>query len=119
MQAAIAALHAEAKSFAETDWAEICGFYDLLLERSPSPIIELNRVVAIAQRDGAQQGLAPLDDLLTRNLLTEYHLLHAARAEFLTQLNQIPAAKLAYEKALTLTTQEPEIRFLRAKLSVL
>lgn len=83
------------------------------------PIIELNRAVAIAQRDGAQQGLALLDDLLTRNQLTEYHLLHAARAEFLTQLNQIPAAKNAYEKALALTTQEPEIRFLRSKLSVL
>ncbi len=119
LQAAIAVLHAEAKSFAETDWGEICGFYDLLQERSPSPIIELNRAVAIAQRDGAQQGLALLDDLLTRNLLTEYHLLHAARAEFLTQLNQISAAKLAYEKALTLTTQEPELRFLRNKLSAL
>lgn len=119
LQAAIAALHAEAASFAETDWAEICGFYNLLFARNPSPIIELNRAVAIAQRDGPAQGLALLDDLLARNLLSDYHLLHAARAEFLTQLQQISAAKTAYEKALTLTTQEPEIRFLRNKLSLL
>lgn len=119
LQAAIAVLHAEAPSFAATDWAEICGFYNLLFARNPSPIIELNRAVAIAQRDGPEQGLALLDDLLARNLLSDYHLLHAARAEFLAQLQQIPAAKTAYEKALTLTTQEPEIRFLRNKLDAL
>lgn len=119
LQAAIAALHAEAPSFADTDWIEICGFYDLLLFRNPSPIIELNRAVAIAHRDGAAAGLALLDDLVERKQLIDYHLLHAARAEFLTQLNQIPAAKSAYEKALALTTLEPEIRFLRGKLNAL
>lgn len=119
LQAAIAALHAEAPSFAATDWAEICGFYDLLLLRNPSPIIELNRAVAIAQRDGAAQGLALLDDLVSRKQLLDYHLLHAARAEFLTQLAQTAAAKIAYEKAISLTTQEPEIRFLSSKLHAL
>ena len=116
LQAAIAALHAEAPSFAETDWTEICGFYDLLLFRNPSPIIELNRAVAIAHRDGAAAGLALLDDLVERKQLIDYHLLHAARAEFLMQLQQLPAAQAAYEKAISLTAQEPEIRFLRSKL---
>lgn len=119
LQAAIAALHAEAPSFAETDWDEICGFYDLLLIRNPSPIIELNRAVAIAHRDGPTQGLALLDNLVTRNQLQDYHLLHAARAEFLSQLHQSTEAKAAYEKAISLTTQEPEIRFLRGKLQSL
>lgn len=119
LQAAIAALHAEASSFAQTDWQEICGFYDLLLLRNPSPVIELNRAVAIAHRDGAEQGLTLLDDLLARNQLADYHLLHAARAAFLSQLARTPEAKSAYEKALTLTAQEPEIRFLRSKLSAL
>lgn len=119
LQAAIAALHAEAPSFAETDWSEICGFYDLLLLRHPSPIIELNRAVAIAHRDGPAQGLALLDNLVERNQLKEYHLLHAARAEFLSQLNNAADAKTAYEKAISLTAQEPEIRFLRGKLQEL
>lgn len=119
LQAAIAALHADATSFAETDWGEICGFYDLLLLRHPSPIIELNRAVAIAHRDGPAQGLALLDDLVARNQLKDYHLLHAARAEFLVQLQQYAEAKIAYEKAIALTTQEPEQRFLRGKLQSL
>lgn len=119
LQAAIAALHADATSFAETDWVEICGFYDLLLLRHPSPIIELNRAVAIAHRDGPAQGLALLDDLVARNQLKDYHLLHAARAEFLVQLQQYAEAKIAYEKAIALTTQEPEQRFLRGKLQSL
>jgi RNA polymerase sigma-70 factor (ECF subfamily) len=116
LQAAIAALHAEAPDFAQTDWEEIVGFYDLLLFRHPSPVIELNRAVAIAHRDGPAQGLALLDDLVARNQLKEYHLLHAARAEFLVQMNQPDDAKVAYEKAITLTAQEPEQRFLRGKL---
>ncbi len=119
LQAAIAALHADATSFAETDWGEICGFYDLLLLRHPSPIIELNRAVAIAHRDGPAQGLALLDDLVARNQLKDYHLLHAARAEFLVQLQQYAEAKIAYEKAIALTMQEPEQRFLRGKLQSL
>ncbi len=115
LQAAIAALHAEAPRFADTDWGEICGFYDLLLRRSPSPIIELNRAVAIAHRDGAAAGLALLDDLVARNQLLDYHLLHAARAEFLAQLEKTEDAKAAYTRAITLTTQETELRFLLSK----
>jgi RNA polymerase sigma-70 factor (ECF subfamily) len=117
LQAAIAALHAEAPDFAQTDWEEIVGFYDLLLFRHPSPVIELNRAVAIAHRDGPAQGLALLDDLVARNQLKEYHLLHAARAEFLVQMNQPEDAKVAYEKAITLTAQEPEKRFLQKKMA--
>ncbi len=119
LQAAIAALHAEAPSFAQTDWQEIVGFYDLLLFRHPSPIIELNRAVAIAHRDGPTEGLALLDDLVARNQLKDYHLLHAARAEFLVQLDQREEAKAAYEKAISLTAQEPEQRFLHSKLQAL
>lgn len=119
LQAAIAVLHAEAPTFAQTDWQEICGFYDLLLMRNPSPVIELNRAVAIAHRDGAAQGLRLLDDLVARNELNDYHLLHAARAEFLSQLGQKQAATAAYELAISLTAQEPEQRFLRNKLTLL
>lgn len=119
LQAAIAALHAEAPSFAETDWEEICGFYDLLLFRNPSPIIELNRAVAIAHRDSYAQGLALLDDLVARNQLKDYHLLHAARAEFLSHLERGQEAAAAYELAISLTAQEPEQRFLRSKLASL
>lgn len=117
LQAAIAALHADAPSFAQTDWEEIVGFYDLLLFRHPTPVIELNRAVAIAHRDGPAQGLALLDDLVARNQLQDYHLLHAARAEFLVQLNQREDATTAYEKALALTAQEPERRFLHKKMN--
>lgn len=115
LQAAIAALHAEAPSFAETDWAEICGFYDLLLAINPSPIVELNRAVAIAHRDGAAAGLVLIDDLVGRNQLKDYHLLHAARAEYLSQLQRTEEAISAYDKAISLTSQEPEIRFLTDK----
>jgi RNA polymerase sigma-70 factor (ECF subfamily) len=117
LQAAIAALHAEAPSFAQTDWEEIVGFYDLLLFRHPSPVIELNRAVAIAMRDGPAAGLNLLDDLLARNQLKDYYLLHAARADLLAQLGEIGAAKAAYAEALALTTQEPERRFLQNKMS--
>jgi len=119
LQAAIAALHADAPSFAQTDWEEIVGFYDLLLLRHPSPVIELNRAVAIAHRDGPAEGLALLDDLVARKQLQDYHLLHAARAEFLVQLNQREDATTAYEKALALTAQEPERRFLHKKMNTL
>jgi RNA polymerase sigma-70 factor, ECF subfamily len=119
LQAAIAALHAEAPSFAQTDWQEIVGFYDLLLFRHPSPVIELNRAVAIAHRDGPAPGLALLDGLVARNQLQDYHLLHAARGEFLAQLNQREDAKVAYEKAIALTAQEPERRFLYKKMAKL
>lgn len=119
LQAAIAALHAEAPSFAQTDWQEICGFYDLLLHINPSPIIELNRAVAIALRDGSAAGLTLLDDLLARQQLTDYYLLHAARADLLAQLGELDAAKNAYKNAIQLTEQEPERRFLYKKMSSL
>lgn len=119
LQAAIAALHAEAPSFAQTDWQEICGFYDLLLHLNPSPIIELNRAVAIALRDGPAAGLTLLDDLLARQQLTDYYLLHAARADLLAQLGELDAATAAYGKALELTGQKPERRFLHKKMNSL
>lgn len=119
LQAAIAALHADAPSFAQTDWQEIVGFYDLLLYRNPSPIIELNRAVAIALRDGPAAGLSLLDDLLARQQLTDYYLLHAARADLLAQLGELGAATAAYAKALELTGQEPERRFLHNKMASL
>lgn len=119
LQAAIAALHADAPSFAQTDWQEIVGFYDLLLYRNPSPIIELNRAVAIALRDGPAAGLSLLDDLLARQQLTDYYLLHAARADLLAQLGELDAATAAYAKALELTGQEPERRFLYKKINEL
>ena len=117
LQAAIAALHAEAPSFAQTDWQEICGFYDLLLLRNPSPVIELNRAVAIALRDGPAAGLNLLDDLIARKQLTDYYLLHAARADFLAQLGALDAASAAYAMALSLTELEPERRFLHKKIT--
>lgn len=119
LQAAIAALHAQAPSFAQTDWQEIVGFYDLLVHRNPSPIIELNRAVAIALRDGPSAGLTLLDDLLARKQLTDYYLLHAARADLLAQLGEMDAAISAYATALELTVQEPERRFLHKKMNSL
>lgn len=117
IQAAIAALHAEAKSFAETDWSEIVGFYDLLLHINPSPVVALNRAVAVSHRDSATEGLALLKEL--ENQLQDYYLFHAARAELLSQLGEIPAAKIAYEKAIDLTEQLPEKRFLQNQMAKL
>lgn len=119
IQAAIALLHAEAPHFAETDWREIAGFYDLLLRINPSPIVELNRAVAIAMRDGPAAGLALIDALLARGQLTDYHLAHAARAELLQQLGEQPAAITAFETALSLTQQATEQRFLQRRLALL
>jgi RNA polymerase sigma-70 factor, ECF subfamily len=119
MQAAIAVLHAEAKSFAETDWHEIVGFYDLLMHIHPSPIIALNRAVAVAHRDTAKEGLDLLNQLENQleNQLQDYYLFHAARADFLSQLGEIESAKSAYEMAINLTQQEPEKRFLMSQLA--
>jgi RNA polymerase sigma-70 factor (ECF subfamily) len=119
IQAAIAVLHAEAPSFAKTDWHEIAGFYDLLLRIHPSPIVELNRAVAIAMRDGPGAGLTLIDELLARGQLADYHLLHAARGEFLQQLGETSAAITAFEQALALTQQGTEQRFLARKLAAL
>ncbi len=119
VQAAIVAVHAEAASSAETDWAEIVGLYDLLLRISPSPVIELNRAVALAMRDGATAGLAAIDRLLARGELRDYHLLHAARADFCRQLGRLDEAREAYRTALALAQLEPEKRFLQQRLNEL
>lgn len=117
IQAAIAALHAEAPSFDATDWNEITGLYDLLLRQSPSPIVELNRAVAVAMRDGPDAGLALVDAILNRGDLQDYRLAHAARADLCRRLGRTADAKTAYERALALTRPGPERRFLEWRLS--
>jgi RNA polymerase sigma-70 factor (ECF subfamily) len=119
LQAAIAAVHAEAPSAAETDWAQIVALYDLLLRTEPSPIIELNRAVAVAMRDGPAKGLELVDALLERGELTQYHLAHATRADFWRRLGMKADARASYERALTLAKQEPERRFLEKRLKEL
>lgn len=119
IQAAIAALHAQAPSFAATDWQEIAGFYDLLLQINPSPVVELNRAVALAMRDGPAIGLQLIDDLIARKQLTDYHLTHAARAEFLEKLGERDAARIALQQALVLAPQAAEQRFLQRRLAAL
>lgn len=116
LQAAIAAVHASAPTSAATDWAEIVGLYDVLARVEPSPVIELNRAVAIAMRDGPEAGLALVDDLLRRGELAGYHLTHAARADLCRRLGRREEAREAYERALALTQLEPERRFLRGRL---
>jgi RNA polymerase sigma-70 factor (ECF subfamily) len=117
IQAAIAAVHAEAPDSAGTDWVEIVGLYDALLRLDDSPVIELNRAVAVAMRDGPEAGLASIDDILARGQLRDYRLAHAARAEFCRQLGRTADARAAYQKALTLTRQEPERRFLERRIA--
>ena len=117
LQAAIAAVHAEAAVPETTDWAQIAGLYDVLLRADPSPIVELNRAVAIAMRDGADAGLALIDALLARGELSEYHLAHSARADLLRRLGRAAEAISAYERALSLVKQEPERRFLERRLA--
>jgi RNA polymerase sigma-70 factor (ECF subfamily) len=119
IQAAISAVHAEAASPAETDWAQIVALYDLLLQAEPSPIVELNRAVAVAMRDGPAAGLALIDAILARGDLAGYHLAHSARGELLRRLGRIDLAIEAFERALTLAKQEPETRFLTRKLETL
>lgn len=119
VQAAIAAVHAEASSYADTDWAEIVGLYDLLLRINPSPVVALNRAVAIAMQYGADVGLRELETINEQGDLQDYYLFHAARADFCRQLGRTEQAKVAYEHALQLTQQEPEQRFLREKISQL
>ena len=116
IQAAIAAVHAQATTSAGTDWSEIVGFYDLLLAREPSPVVELNRAVAVAMRDGPAEGLRIVDAILARGQLTDYRLAHAARADFCRRLGKTRDARASYERALTLTKQEPERRFLERRL---
>ncbi len=119
LQAAIAATHAEAGEPAATDWARIVALYDVLLRADPSPVIELNRAAAVAMRDGPEEGLALVDALLERGELTEYHLAHAARADFCRRLGRTEEARAAYERALALAQQEPERRFLRKRIDEL
>jgi RNA polymerase sigma-70 factor (ECF subfamily) len=119
IQAAIAAVHADAATPAETDWAEIVGLYDLLLRADSSPVIELNRAVAVAMRDGPAAGLALIDAILGRGDLLDYRLAHAARAEFCRRLGQAAEARTSFERALSLTRQEPERRFLERRIAAL
>ena len=119
LQAAIAAVHAEAQSAEATDWAQIVGLYDALLGLTPSPVIELNRAVAVAMRDGPQAGLALIESLLARGELIDYHLAHAARADFHRRLGQHAAAREAYRRALQLAQQGPDRQFLERRLQAL
>jgi RNA polymerase sigma-70 factor (ECF subfamily) len=119
IQAAIAAVHAEAPTAADTDWDQIVGLYDVLMQAEPSPVVELNRAVAVALRDGPEAGLALVDAILERGDLTDYHLAHAARADLCRRLGRTAEARAAYERALGLTRQEPERRFLERRLAEL
>ncbi|MDH0097343.1 RNA polymerase sigma factor [Ectopseudomonas hydrolytica] len=119
LQAAIAAVHAEAASLEETDWAQIVGLYDELLRLNPSPVIELNRAVALAMRDGEQAGLLEIDRLLAAGELQGYHLAHAARADLLRRLGRREQAIAAYRQALALAQQGPDRQFLQSRLEEL
>jgi RNA polymerase sigma-70 factor, ECF subfamily len=119
LQAAIGAVHAGAPSAAATDWTEIVGLYDVLLTVDPSPVIELNRAVAVAMRDGPASGLALIETILTRGDLADYRLAHAARAEMCRRLGQTADARASFERALALTKQGPERRFLERRLAEL
>lgn len=119
IQAAIAAVHANARETISTDWIQIVGWYDVLFRANKSPVVELNRAVAIAMRDGPQAGLVLIDDILQRGDLTEYHLIHAAKADLWRRLGKKVDAKVCYEAALQLAKQEPERRFLQKRLAEL
>jgi RNA polymerase sigma-70 factor (ECF subfamily) len=119
IQAAIAAVHAQAPTAAATDWAEIVGLYDVLMRNDPSPIIALNRAVAVAMRDGPAAGLALIEAILERGELVDYRLAHAARADLCRRLGKVADARASYERALSLTRQEPERRFLERRLAEL
>ena len=119
IQAAIAAVHADAATAADTDWTEIVGLYDVLLTLSPSPVVELNRAVAVAMRDGPQAGLQLVDAILSRGDLGEYRLAHAARADLSRRLGRTEDARASYSRALQLTRQEPERRFITRRIEAL
>jgi len=119
LQAAIAAVHAAARTATATDWGQIASLYDALVTLNPSPVVELNRAVAVAMRDGLAVGLQLIDQILGRGDLVEYHLAHAARADLLRRLGKRDDARAAYERALTLAQQAPEQRFLLKRLSQL
>jgi RNA polymerase sigma-70 factor (ECF subfamily) len=119
LQAAIAAVHTEAASAAATDWAEIVGLYNVLARVEPSPVVELNRAVAVAMRDGPLAGRNLIDVILARGELADYHLAHSARADLCRRLERTAEARASYERALALTQQEPERRFLARRLAEL
>jgi RNA polymerase sigma-70 factor (ECF subfamily) len=119
IQAAIAAVHAEAATAGATDWAQIVGLYDVLIRADPSPVVELNRAAALAMRDGPAAGLAVIDAILNRGDLEQYHPAHSARAELLRQLERREEAKAAYQRALTFAEQDTQRRFLTRRLQTL
>lgn len=119
LQAAIAAVHAGSPSAAKTDWPQIVGLYDLLMRVDPSPVVELNRAVAVAMRDGPSVGLTLIDAILARGDLADYRLAHAARADLCRRLGKTEQARISYERALALARQEPERRFLERRLTEL
>jgi RNA polymerase sigma-70 factor, ECF subfamily len=119
LQAAIAAVHAESPDAAATDWAQIVGLYDVLARAEPSPVVELNRAVAVAMRDGPEAGLALVDAIMARGELSDYRLAHAARADLCRRLGKTEDARASYQRALELTRQEPERRFLGRRLAEL
>ena len=119
IQAALAAVHANAVSADATDWDEIVGLYDVLLRIDPSPVVELNRAVAVAMRDGPAAGLTLIDAILARGDLRDYHLAHAARADLCRRLGRTPQARASYQRAVALARQEPERRFLERRLAEL
>jgi RNA polymerase sigma-70 factor, ECF subfamily len=119
LQAAIAAVHAASPNAAATDWAQIVGWYDVLMRVDPTPVIELNRAAAVAMRDGPTAGLSIIDALLQRPDLQSYYLAHAARADLCRRVGRDTEARVSYERALDLTRQEPERRFLERRLNEL
>ena len=119
LQAAIAAVHADSPNAAATDWRQIAGLYDILARTDPTPVVELNRAVAVAMRDGPAAGLTLIDAILARGELADYYLAHAARADLCRRLGRGEEAIAAYERALSLTRQEPERRFLERRLAAL
>jgi len=116
LQAAIAALHAEAPSASQTDWTQIVGLYDVLARADPSPVVDLNRAAAVAMRDGPQAGLALIDAILSRGDLADYQLAHSARADLCRRLGKTDEARASYRRALELTRQQPQRRFLERRL---
>ncbi|WP_261367151.1 RNA polymerase sigma factor [Aporhodopirellula aestuarii] len=119
IQAAISAVHADARSASETDWAQIVALYDVLSSAAPSPIVELNRAVAVAMRDGVEVGLAIIDELMQRGQINDYYLAHSARGELLRRLGRTDEALQAFKRALNLAKLQPEQRFLRKKIDAL
>lgn len=116
LQAAIAALHSEAGTVEDTDWVQIVGLYDRLLEREPSAVVALNRAVAVAMRDGPEAGLVEIEPMLSEPPLAAYHLTHAAHADLCRRAGRNAEARASYARAIDLARQEPERRFLRRRL---